>query len=116
MIPIYSLTQLTGKLPDKILDFEDTVEQSCLVTVPKTQGKISFSTSVAKHGTTSLKWESSANGESKLRYKLPKSAHIKGKKLRGGGVKMWIYKDTPSSGSKMEVRLAEKKRRKRLRG
>ena len=29
---------------------------------------------------------------------------------------MWIYKDTPSRGSKMEVRLAEKKRRKRLRG
>ena len=114
MIPIYSLPQLTGKRPDKILDFEDTVEQSCLVAVPKTQGKISFSTSVAKHGTTSLKWESNANGESKLRYKLPKSAHIKGKKLRGGGVKMWIYKDTPSSGSKMEVRLAEKKKKKKV--
>ena len=71
---------------------------------------------MAKHGTTSLKWETSAYGESKLRYKLPKSAHIKGKKLRGGGVQMWIYKDTPSRGSKMEVRLAEKKRRKRLRG
>ncbi|RMX54405.1 hypothetical protein pdam_00013869 [Pocillopora damicornis] len=63
---------------------------------------------LAKHGTTSLKWETSADGESTLRYKLPKSAHIKGKKLRGGGVKMWIYKDTPSSG--------RKKRRKRLRG
>ena len=101
---------MTGKRPDKILDFEDATEKSCLVTVPKKQGKISFSTSVAKHGTTSLKWKSSANGESKLRYALPKSAHINGKELKGGGVKMWIYKDTPSSGSKMEVRLAEKKK------
>ena len=114
MIPIYFLTQLTGKRPDKILDFEDVTEQSRLVTVPKKQGKISFSTSVAKHGTTSLKWKSSANGESKLRYELPKSAHINGKELRGGGVKMWIYKDSPSSGSKMEVRLAEKKKKKKV--
>ena len=27
---------------------------------------------------------------------------------------MWIYKDTPSSGSKMEVRLAEKKKKKKV--
>ncbi|PFX32064.1 Chondroitin sulfate ABC exolyase [Stylophora pistillata] len=110
-VALLLIDQAAGNRCNKVLDFEDTAQQSCLVKLPKTQGKISFSTSVAKHGTTSLKWESGANGESKLRYKLPKSAHIKGRALRGGGVKMWIYKDTASTGTKMEVRLTEKKKK-----
>ena len=96
-----------------MLDFEDKNQQSCFVTVPKKKGKISFSTTIAKNGKTSLTWESDAVVESKLRYKLPSSVHVKGDNLKKGGVKMWIYKKTATTGKKMEVRLRDTKTKKK---
>ena len=73
------------------------------------KGKISFSTSVKKHGTGSLKWESGSTGKSTLRYDRSQRP-LSGKWLWYGGIKMWIFRETVAKGKKMEVRLIDNRR------
>ena len=97
-----------GNQCQKILDFEDAGQQKCLFVPGNSNGQRSFSTFKAKHGIKSLKWESVAMATSKLRYKRPSAfPAITGSQLRKGGIKMWIYKETPSNGKEMDVRLRD---------
>ena len=93
------------------LDFEDDTQRDCLsLATNQETARISFSTSIAKHGRRSLKWESgdTTNGESRLRYVRPSNAPIDRGVLLNGGIKMWIYKETTAKGRKMEVRLGNR--------
>ena len=91
-----------------ILDFEDDSQENCL-SLKDGKGKISFSTSVAKHGKRSLKWQSGGTSKSVLQYDVPTWKYYR-RYLWNGGIKMWIYRETAVKGKTMEVRIRDNER------
>ncbi|KAL9961935.1 hypothetical protein ACROYT_G030979 [Oculina patagonica] len=99
-------TQATPCLHNQIFDFEDAIpgQEDCFRSIPSSSGSVSLSTDVktVKHGEKSLKW--TATAASTLQLKSP-TFTIPNNWLRKGGVKVWIYKETPSPDKSMEVQF-----------
>ncbi|KAL9985181.1 hypothetical protein ACROYT_G007551 [Oculina patagonica] len=98
----------TPCLHNQRFDFEPAIprQEGCFLPIPASSGSVSLSTDVktVKNGAKSLKW--TATGASKLQLKTS-TFTIPNSWLRNGGVKVWIYKESPSPGKSMEVKFAE---------
>ena len=106
-----SIIHSKGDQCDELLDFENRNQLNCFAT--RGDSTKSLSEERAKNGLYSLKWESKSTGRSRLVYTRPSSSSIRGKKLRYGGMKIWLYKERESDG-KMEIRLRDSNKKKTI--
>ncbi|XP_078360182.1 chondroitin sulfate ABC exolyase-like [Oculina patagonica] len=99
-------TSSTPCLHNQRFDFEPAIpgQKGCFLPIPSSSGSVTLSTDpkTVKSGTKSLKW--TATGASTLQLKTS-TFTIPNSWLRHGGVKVWIYKDSPSSGKSLGVQF-----------
>lgn len=92
-------------LHDQAFDFEPSIpgQESCFQLIPPSSGTVTLSTDLktVKHGLKSLKWI--ANGSSKLQLKSTTFTIPNSWVRNGGGVKVWIYKESSSAGKTLQV-------------
>ncbi|KAL9985177.1 hypothetical protein ACROYT_G007547 [Oculina patagonica] len=93
-------TSSTPCLHNQRFDFEPAIpgQERCFLPIQS----LSTDVKTVKNGEKSLKW--TATVASTLQLKSP-SFTIPNSWLRNGGVKFWIYKETPSPGKSLEVQF-----------
>ena len=95
----------------QLFDFEIARQQNCFQPIPTPSGSNSASLSndqaTIKHGINSLKWETTvASATLQLTSTAGSTFEIPNDWLRGGGMKVWLYKQTPSSsGNSLTVQF-----------
>ena len=92
-------------LHNQRFDFEPAIpgQKGCFHPMPASKGSVTLSSidlKTIKNGGNSLKW--TTTGASKLQLKAP-TFTIPNAWLRNGGMKVWIYKVSPSPGQKLGV-------------